>query len=393
MISVQEALELIQKNLPDFGTSESALLSSGSELLAEDIRADRNYPPFHRVMMDGIAVNFNVYREGKREFKIAGISPAGDSQKALNDLSTCLEVMTGAPLPDGADLVIPYEHLKIENGTATIVQENDRRAMENIHLRGSDAKAGDLLLRAGHRLNGPHWGIAASVGKDKIKTIKRASINIISTGDELVEVNEVPEEHQIRRSNAHALRASLKLHGYDNIELSHLPDEISAIEEHYQSASEKFDMLIYSGGVSKGKFDYLPESWKKLGVKEILHGVMQRPGKPLWFGVDEMTKTVVLGLPGNPVSSLVCLHRYFLHGKDIYAELAEEIVFKNALTYFVPVKLAFSKGGKLIAHPIKIKNSGEFSALAGSDGFLELPPEPTAFRAGETFLFHPWRPW
>jgi molybdopterin molybdotransferase len=393
MISVEEALNLIQENLPDFGNAEASLSSSGSDVLREDLKADRDYPPFHRVMMDGIAVNFNVYREGKREFRIAGISPAGEPQKTLSDPSTCLEVMTGAPLPYGTDLVVPYEHLRIENAVATIVQEQDRKAMENVHLKGSDAKSGEILLRSGNQMNGPHWGIAASVGNDKIKIKKKASINIVSTGDELVEVNQIPEEHQIRRSNAHALKASLKLFGYENIELSHLPDEIPAIEEHYQTASKKHDVLIYSGGVSKGKFDYLPESWKKLGVKEILHGVTQRPGKPLWFGVDEKNKTVVMGLPGNPVSSLVCLHRYFLQGKDIYAELAEEIVFKNALTYFVPVKIEFHATGKLRAHPLRIKNSGEFSALAESDGFIELPKDPTVFRSGETFLFHPWRPW
>ncbi|MFL5786284.1 MAG: molybdopterin molybdotransferase MoeA [Bacteriovoracaceae bacterium] len=393
MVTVSEALRLIRENLPDFGNTMTELAHYGQDTLSEDLFADRDYPPFHRVMMDGIAVNFNIYLEGKRDFKIAGISPAGEPQKILNNPSTCLEVMTGAPLPSGADLVVPYEHLKNENGIASVVKDIERTAMENVHLHGSDAKSGDVLLRSGQPMNGPHWGIAASVGKDKIKTRKKAFINIISTGDELVEVNVSPEAHQIRRSNAHALKASLKLHGFENVVLSHLPDETTAIEEHYKSASKRFDLLIYSGGVSKGKFDYLPETWKKLGVKEIFHGVAQRPGKPLWFGVDEKTKTVILGLPGNPVSSLVCLHRYFLHEKDIFAELTEEIVFKNSLTDFVPVKIEFSPAGTLLAHPLKIKNSGEFSALAGSDGLLELPQDPTVFRAGEAFLFHPWRPW
>lgn len=381
MKSVQEAAALVRKYLPENGG-----------VIEDDIIADRDYPPFDRVMMDGIAVSFNIWKEGKRDFRIAGICPAGEARASLTDFSTCFEVMTGAPLPLGADLVIPYEHLTIRDGEARVTLETERTHLENVHMKGSDAKAGDVLLRAGQKINGPHRGIAASVGISEFRLTKNAHINIISTGDELVEINVIPDEHQIRRSNAYALRESLAIFGYDCVELSHLPDEISAIEEHYKTAKEKYDVLIYSGGVSKGKFDYLPETWKKLGVEEILHGISQRPGKPLWFGVDEKSETVVMGLPGNPVSSLVCLHRYFLNGKEIYAQLSEEIIFTKDLTYFVPVKIEYGRTGTLIARPLRIKNSGEFSALAGSDGFIELPAESSVFPAGEAYLFHPWRP-
>jgi molybdopterin molybdotransferase len=381
MIDVETALGLIDKHmtLPRFG-----------ETVQEDLIADRDYPPFHRVMMDGIAVSWNVFKEGKRDFKVAGILAAGVPQGILNDLATCFEVMTGAPLPMGADLVIPYEHLEIKDGLAKVILETERIQMENVHLAGSDAKKGDVLLRAGHVINGPHRGIAASVGvnlmSDKIR------INIISTGDELVEVDQIPLDHQIRRSNAHALAESLRLHGFRHIELSHLPDEVPAIEDHYTINAQNFDLMIYSGGVSKGKFDYLPSSWKNLGVTEYFHGISQRPGKPFWFGVDHVRKTTVAGLPGNPVSSLVCLHRYILSQRPMYAQLTEEIIFKKDLTYFIPVKLESDKTGVLKAHPLKIKNSGEFSALAGSDGFLELPKDQSVFKVGEAFLFHPWRP-
>jgi len=392
MISVEQAVCLIRANLLDFGTEETSVKKLDSNITAQSILADRDYPPFHRVMMDGIAVMFNIYQEGKREFRVDGICPAGEPQKILSDLSSCLEVMTGVPLPQGTDLVIPYEHVKIENGVAYVIKEEIRSHMENVHLKGSDAKNGDVILASGEQFHGPHWGIAASVGAINITVKKKPKINIISTGDELVEVHAKPLEHQIRRSNAYALKASLMLFGYEEIELSHLPDDVEAIENHYLKAKDNFDMMIYSGGVSQGKFDYLPSTWKKLGVKEIFHGIAQRPGKPLWFGVHDESKTVVIGLPGNPVSGLVCLHRYFLDHNEIYAELMEKIIFKKDLTYFVPVKIQYTREGKIKALPLKMKNSGEFSALAGSDGFMELPRDQSVFNSGKSYLFHPWRP-
>lgn len=390
MITVEEALTLIKKHMP---TWNSRFLSIEELLSLETMGpliADRNYPPLPRVMMDGIALSFEVYQTGKRSFPVAGVCAAGCPQATLIDFSTCLEVMTGAPLPVGADLIIQYEHLKIENGVAYIIVEQDRSIMDSVHKEGSDYKAGDVLLPEGVVLNGPHWGIAASLGYSNIKVKSLPRINIISTGDELVSVDSTPLPHQIRRSNVYALKASLKIFGYEDVEMSHLPDEEAAIEDHYKKNSSRFDLMIYSGGVSKGKFDYLPVVWKKMGVEEIFHGVSQRPGKPLWFGLDPQNKTAILGLPGNPVSSLICLHRYFLNTKITYAQLEEDIHFKNAMTYFVPVKITSQKDGTLTAMPLKIKNSGEFSALAGSDGFIELPKDQIIFQKGAAFLFHSW---
>jgi molybdopterin molybdotransferase len=385
MVSVEEALRIIKMHMPQWGNESAAL--------DENILADRDYPPFNRVMMDGIALSSALYREGKRSFKISGIVPAGAPQAILEDVTSCVEIMTGAPLPVGAHFVIPYEHLRIEDHIATITIEMDRPDMDNVHVKGSDCKKGDVLLHAGAGMNGPHWGIAASVGHMNLKAKRQPKILVISTGDELVPVSSTPLDHQIRTSNSYAIAASLKMFGHTDVEIAHLPDDVATIRDHYQSASKENDILIYSGGVSKGKFDHLPDVWKSSGVDEHFHGVTQRPGKPLWFGVDHQAKTAVLGLPGNPVSSLVCLHKYFLSGKKIYAQLTSSIIFKKDLTYFVPVKISFDPLGILMATPLPMKNSGEFSALAGSDGFVELPKDKNEFKSGESFLFHPWRPW
>lgn len=379
MISVQKASQIIKQKLI-FEMSKTT----------EAVVADRNYPPFDRIMMDGIAVCFLTYEKGIRQFPIAGIQAAGFAAKELIDKSSCIEVMTGAPLPIGSDLVIPYEHLEILNGVAHIVKEQLRSKMENIHLKGSDCLKGDVVLEAGVYLNGPHQGICASMGTSP-QISNSTRVLIISTGDELVEIDEQPLEHQIRRSNAHALKKSLELNGFTDVTLNHLKDDPKMVADHYLNATSKYDVMIYSGGVSKGKFDYLPNVWSDLGVTKHLHEVAQRPGKPLWFGTDEKNKTTVIGLPGNPVSSLVCLHRYVIPGRMMFARLSEEIVFKKDLTYFVPVKIEYKEDGTVWALPLKIKNSGEFTALAGSDGFIELPAEKSVFSTGEAFAFWPWR--
>lgn len=379
MISVNDATHIFKNNL-----------NLSRPKLAHNVVADRDYPPFDRVMMDGIALKFSAYEKGLRNFNIKGIQAAGTKSLLLDFESDCFEVMTGAPLPQGADLVVPYEHLLIENQQAKIVKEFNRPRMDNIHLKGSDCKKGDLVLAQGASMNGPHQGIAASMGVDFSFT-PSTKILLISTGDELVDVHEEPLEHQIRRSNVYALERSLRLNGFEDVTLHHLKDDFKTVFDHYQGHAHEFDVMIYSGGVSKGRFDYLPEAWQKAGVKKHFHVVAQRPGKPLWFGTDEQRTTTVIGLPGNPVSSLVCLHRYVIPGKTMYARLTEEVIFKKDLTYFLPVKTEFKDDGVMYATPLKIKNSGEFTALAESDGFIELPADKDIFASGESYKFWPWR--
>lgn len=372
MISVEEALSILREHLPHFkqGTRE--------------VRADRNYPPFHRVMMDGIAVRFDDYLSGKRTFTIEGVAPAGEAVKTLK--AHCLEVMTGAPLPVNADLVIPYEHLSIEGGCATISIEIKRERFDSVHFEGSDCREGEIVLEENLPWNGPRAGIAASMGSPVSPVYPM--IMIISTGDELVDTDPLP--HQLRRSNSFALKASLEINGFTNVVIDHLNDDPKIVMDHYLKHAEEFDLLIYTGGVSKGKFDYLPSVWADAGVKKYFHEISQRPGKPLWFGVDHERNTAVFGLPGNPVSCLVCLHRYFLPDRGMKAKLTKDITFKKPLTYFVPVKIHF-KEAEILASPLELKNSGEFSGLALSDGFLELPKDQDHFESGEIFNFFPWR--
>ena len=392
MITVNEALKLIKDNFQSFRDENVSIDNAFGRQLSEDLYADREYPPFHRVMMDGIALNSKDLNNQISSFKIIGIAPAGSPTLNLKNNGECIEVMTGAILPEGANLVIPYEEVSIENQVAKIDLSLNYKENQNIHSKGSDISRNEKILKTAKFLTGPHIGIAASIGKSTIKVARLPKINIISTGDELVAIDDEPKEYQIRRSNAQALKASLNLFGYDDVELSHIKDSKEDIRKHFSSAKEKFDILIYSGGVSKGKFDFLPSFWEAEGVQKIFHRVSQKPGKSLWFGIDRKHHTRVFGLPGNPISSLVCLHRYFIKSQDIFVELEEEIFFKNNLTCFYPVKINFTKDAKILATPIKTQNSGEFSALSDSDGFIELPQDKDHFKKGECFKYFSWRP-
>ncbi|MBE9176729.1 molybdopterin molybdotransferase MoeA [Synechocystis salina LEGE 06155] len=390
MISVAAAVEIIQTHWPDFGDTTMSVDGSYGAVLAESIEADRDYPPGDRVMMDGVAVAWSEYNQGRRQFELLGTVAAGDRQCSLPDQTGCLEVMTGALLPQNCDLVIPYEEVAIVDHQVKIIDLRSRKPGGFIHSKASDCRSGTVILKSFSKLNGPAWSIISSFGKTKVKVKQKPSIQIISTGDELVEVSEKPAAHQLRRSNVYGLQVSLQSRGFQNINLTHLIDDKEVITNHYQRAKLEYDILIYSGGISKGKFDYLPKVWLDLGVTKYIHGVAQKPGKPMYFGVDHQTKTVIIGLPGNPISSLICLHRYFLNSPPIYAQLTRDFNFKKDLTYFLPVRLSYTSQALIQAEPLPVKNSGEFIALADSNGFLELPQHQAYFQAGECFPFYGW---
>lgn len=390
MIRVEEAEKLSCAELP-WGKEKRLPLGEATGLvLAEALRADRDYPPFHRATMDGIAVNWESYETGQREFPLRGTIPAGSPETSLPDPRAAFEIMTGAATPAGADLVIPYEQIEIKAGVARITEDRARPRFENVHLRASDCRAGDTIVPAGLRLNGPRAGIAASFGYAELLVRDHPRVLLVATGDELVPVGEKPLAHQIRLSNGHALKNSLLARGFKNVDLAHVRDEESLLRAHFEKARREYDVLIYSGAVSMGKFDYLPALWAEAGVEKIFHGVSQRPGKPLWFGRDKAHGTTVIGLPGNPISSLVCLHRYFLPAPVRFAALAEEVRFDKALTYFLPVKVESLPNGTLSARPLAVKNSGEFAGLAESDGFVELPREENVFPAGGAYRYFAW---
>lgn len=393
-----EADELIRRHVRQLPVESRPLESLAGAVLAQSVRAERDQPPFDRVMMDGIAIACDAWREGQRRFRVAGTQAAGQRPQSLPP-GECLEVMTGAVLPPGADCVIPVERIAIEDGWASVAETAEVEPFTNVHVRGIDCREGDLLLARGTRLRAPELAVLASAGLRRAEVRADPRILVVSTGDELVEPGGAIEDWQVRKSNAYALRAALALRGFTRIAEDHLRDDPAEMHERLARHLDTHDVLVLTGGVSMGRFDHVPRVLRELGVEEVLHRVAQRPGKPMWFGIGPAGQSVY-GLPGNPVSSLVCLVRYVVPGlqaaagmKSMRAEtvaLGAPFRVKPALWYFLPVQLDYSPTLGPVAIPKPSGSSGDFVSLLATDGFVELPPGPADYPAGQLATLHRW---
>jgi molybdopterin molybdotransferase len=397
MITVQEAEQIISAQLRDYGTEQVSLEDAMGRALAEDICADRDLPPSNRVTMDGIAISYAAFESGNRIFKVKATMAAGHAPVSFDSASECVELMTGAALPDSADTVIRYEDVSIENGTATVMVDAIKKG-QNLHYKGADRKQGDIVVPAGRVIDAAVVSMAASVGKSTLLVARLPRVAIISTGDELVDVDATPTPYQVRHSNSYAIRAVLSKQGIQ-ADMMHMPDDQAVIADTMQGCLQQYDVVLLSGGVSMGKFDYLPQILEQQGVRKLFHKVKQRPGKPFWFGVKDGA-AIVFAFPGNPVSAFMCLHRYFLpwlraclHTVQpaAYAVLTRDVTFNPELQYFLQVRLEVNGRGQWCATPVVGNGSGDFSSLLDAHAFMELPLEQTTFKAGEVFPIWSYR--
>ena len=390
MIEVQEAVSILRKNPFPVTHEYINLQHANGRVLLEDLIADRDFPPFDRVSMDGIAIKFSKYEQGQRVFPIEKTVGAGEPEYALNSSGLCVEIMTGAILPKGTDTIIKYEDLKVEKGQATIMAEGIKKG-QNVHMQGADRMAEEVLKESPSIITPAEIGIAATIGKTQLKVAKTPRTIVLSTGDELVSVDQTPLPHQIRSSNVFSIQAAFDSLGMV-VETDHIPDQREVVEKKLSSYLQMYDLIILIGGSSKGKYDYVPGALDKLKVERKFYKVKQRPGKPFWFGVKE-GKTFVFALPGNPVSSFMCTERYIKEWlRDSLGIpkawqsglLMEDFTFKPDLTYYLQVRTV-SKNGKILAFPVAGGGSGDLANLADADGFMELPKGHDHFRAGEIY--------
>lgn len=398
MITFQQALQTVFAEIKDFGTEKVPMMAALGRILREDLMADRDFPPYDRVTMDGIAFQFDEVKRNGGKFKIEGIAAAGAPEMALQNNENCFETMTGAMLPQNTDTVIRYEDVLLENGEA-VLQIFDFKKGKNVHRKGSDRPIGSLLVNAGKRVSAAEIGVAATVGKTELEVSRLPKINIISTGDELVDVAATPQPHQIRRSNSFSIQAALLSLGIPS-ENHHLNDDLVEVTANLSALIADNEVLILSGGVSKGKFDYLPAALESLGVEKLFHKVKQRPGKPFWFGKAQ-NGTLIFALPGNPVSSFMCTHRYVLpflkaclqieETPQPKAVLTKDFTFKPDLTYFLQVKISYKENGQILATPIEGNGSGDLANLTDADGFLQLPTGKNDFLRGEIYSLYLYR--
>lgn len=398
MVTVAEAFRIIQSVTIIPPVEEIDILQSVSRVLAESILADRDFPPYNRVSMDGIAIHAGAFDAGKPALHIESVQAAGTLQLMLKDHSNCIEVMTGAVLPGNTNAVIRYEDLEVRNGKATILLEKIEAGM-NVHPQGKDCRQGDELLRPGQKISAAEVALLASVGRKSVRVFSFPRTAVISSGDELVEVDEAPQPHQIRKSNTYALQAAMRAMGWKS-ESFHLTDNKELVKKNLRTILESDDVLILSGGVSKGKFDFIPEALEELGIQKLFHQVSQRPGKPFWFGASADRTKIVFALPGNPVSTFLCFHKYIkpwmmnclgVETKPLTARLTTDVNFVASLTCFLQVQTEIREG-EIIAQPHAGGGSGDFANLKDVDGFLELPLEKSLFKKGELYPYIPFRP-
>lgn len=363
------------------GTEIVSLEQSLGRVLREDLFADRPFPPFDRVTMDGIAFRHEELQE--EPFILQGIHAAGNPTPPTLKKGHCWQIMTGSVMPPDCDTIVPYEEVTLSEEKATV---NGKAVIgQFIHREGSDAKKGDLILSKNTRIEPGHIGMMASLGVDQVKVSLIPRVVILTTGDELVPVTESPLPHQLRQSNGVTLLSAVQKWGPAKVSWTHLPDDLETTTEGIATALETADLLLLSGGISKGRKDYVRPALESLRGKPSFHGVAQRPGKPLAFWPG------VVALPGNPNSTLTTFQRYvapLLNAmvslptpQAITLPLSQPQKRHPFLTQLLPMKLN-SNGKALILSP---QNSGDFVTPLTGTHWIEISPGEDDANAGIIF--------
>jgi len=383
LASVDQAHGIVLDRAVRLPSVEVPWLDLPGRVLDEPVRADRPHPPFHRVAMDGIALRFSDLEDGEI-FLEQGFQPAGAPALVLGEAGdACVRVATGSVLPEGADTVVPVEHLEADGPGRWTVTKLPGRAGANVHARGSDVPEGAIVLAAGRRLDAAGLGAMATFGIVGALCSRRPSIAILCTGDEIVPPETVPRPHQIRASHPATLRTALLLAGFPSALPILVGDEPGALDRALADLPPT-DLVLCTGGVSVGERDLVPEALVRAGYHETFHGVAMKPGKPLWFGVQPDGRSA-FGLPGNPVSALVALVRFVLpHLRARQGALVPDPVLRlpletppapDARTRFLPVQCVDTENGTRL-RLARSTGSGDLPGLVGTDGIAEIPPGP-----------------
>jgi len=358
-------------------------------VLAQEIKTDREYPPFDRSTRDGYAVRSGEIKP-EAQLKCAGEIKAGDTVTEALAPRTCVQIMTGAAVPAGADAVVMIEYTQREGELVRF--ERGAQAGQNIVPRGSEARAGQMILKPGMRLGFAELALAAQVGATQLQCAKRPRMAILSTGDEVVLIDQQPGAFQIRNSNSVSLAAQVQIAGGEPVVLGNAADRVEDLGEKIERGLKE-DALVLTGGVSMGKYDLVESMLKALGAEFFFDAVAIRPGKPAVFAICQGKP--VFGLPGNPVSTMVTFQLFvtpaidLLSGAEAHplplveARLAEALNERPGLTHFLPARIEWH-GSVPEVKTLKWQGSGDIAALAGAHCFLVVPAEREKLAAGES---------
>lgn len=363
--------------------------------MAEPVLADRDFPPFPRATRDGFALRAADVQSVPAMLRVVGQVKAGSSYPRLLSSGEAVEIMTGAPVPSGSDVVVMVEYTSRQADFVEI--QRTCSSGENLVPTASEAQAGQEMLARGTRLNFAHIAVASAVGKAILQVYKKPQVAILSTGDELVELSEKPRAHQIRNSNSYSLAAQVLAAGGEPLQLPIAPDDAARTRDLIQQGLAS-DLLLLSGGVSMGKFDLVEQVLSELGAEFFFTGVAIQPGRPIVFGhVHNLAKpepTPFFGLPGNPVSTMVTFELFAsavlraLGGAlpvrltSAMARLSKEIKTKKGLTRFLPAILS----GGLYDAAVELvpwQGSGDLQASARANCYVVVPPDRESIAAGE----------
>lgn len=385
----QKVIEIVEARRRQPQAKIIDLSTALGRVLAEDVIADRDYPPFHRSTRDGFALRAKDVVRVPRSFRLIGESKAGTEFPGTVNVDECVQIMTGAPVPRGADAVVMLEHTRLEQGE--VVVEKHVRAGENIVAAGSEAKARQVVLTSGTRLGYAELAMAAQVGRANILIYAQPRVAILSTGDEVVDLPKRPGPFQIRNSNNVSLSAQTTLAGAEPVSLGNAPDRKGELRAQIECGLAE-DILVLSGGVSMGKYDLVEEVLRGLGAEFFFDAVAIRPGRPAVFGVCR--EKFVFGLPGNPVSTMVTFELLVVPAIDILsgmaprplptfrAKLAAPVEQKAVLTHFLPARVTWPDGEPTVQE-LPWQGSGDIVALGQANCFLVVPETKLAAAAGE----------
>lgn len=393
MISFEEALDSILSRIQPLGLGKVHLLESLGRIIGEDIYARRDIPPLDNSAMDGYALRCEDIRESSKDhpvrLKVIEDLPAGLVSKKTIKNGEAIRIMTGAPIPKGADTVIPVEETKKEDGFALIFKVVSLG--ENVRRSGEDVKKGDRVISKGDMIRPAEVGMLASVGRSSVPVYQKPLVAILCTGDELVDIDENPDESKIISSNSYTLAAQVKECGAVPLQLGIAKDRKEEIEEKLRQGI-RADILISSAGVSVGDYDFVKDVMKHLGMEMVFWKVAMRPGAPLAFGM--ISEKPVFGLPGNPVSSMISFEQFVrpsllkmmgcrhLFRPVVEAILREEIKKMAGRRYFIRGSVSIEKNQYVVTTTGE-QGSGILRSMVRANGLIVIPEDQEIVRAGE----------
>lgn len=403
LINIEKAREIILERAHALNIINSALINAEGFCLAEEIFAERDLPPTDRSAMDGFAARAADVINCPKRLKLIGETAAGSAERPNVEPNTCARILTGAVVPPGADTVVKVEDTE-ETGSDITILKSATEGM-NIRKQGEEVRKGKTVIKSRLSLTTAQIGICASVGKNVVKVYNKPKISVLNTGKELFPFDADCEikDYQIRDSNGPALQAALNKSGFNqkNSKLEISPDDPKILEAKLKKLVTGNDVVILSGGVSVGKYDFVPEAIKSIGAEIHIHGILMKPGKPFLYATLNNNKHI-FGLPGNPLSVLTGFYELVLPGlrkmsgllkgdcnQKLFLPVCCDVKSKNYRTEFFLAKLVCLDGMTFLM-PLKSHGSGDLISSAEADGVFAVPTE-TEIKRGEKVEFTFWK--